>query len=93
MLADDAYGQFPAGRREADGMALDGYEALVPQAVHHLGDRGRGMPDPLTQAGLNNRAALVLEIGDRLDVLLGGRMDTGVVGWMDAWAVTAGWHT
>ena len=89
VLADDACRPFPAGVGEGQGVPVELDEPGVAQAVHHLGDRGSGMPDPFGQARLYYRGPFVHQIGDGLDVLLGGRMDARVVGGMYNRAVAA----
>ena len=54
--------------------------ALLPQAVHHLGDGGGGVADALGQTSLDHLAALLFQVEDRLEVLLVGRVGAGPAG-------------
>jgi hypothetical protein len=46
------------------------------------------MPDPLAEARLYDGASFVLEVGDRLDVLLSRGMGTWIVRRVNNWAAT-----
>ncbi len=80
VLAYDAGGQAAAGRGEGKRASPDLYVALLPQAVNHLGDGGGGVADALGQTGLDHLAALFLQVEDRLEVLLVGRVGAGPAG-------------
>ena len=74
MLADHALGPAPALTGERDDPPFQLEIALVAQAADHLG-HGRGrMSEPLDQAGLDDLAALFLQLVDGFQVLLERRM-------------------
>src|SRR5207245_2101372 len=75
VLADDALCPPAAILGEGQGPPLALEESGPPQPSDHLGHGRSRVPQMFDQAGLDDGNALLLELVDRLQVLLDGRVE------------------
>ena len=76
--AHDRHRELAALLGEAEGAVAEELGvALLDQTVHLLRDRGRREPEPLDEPGADRDDAFLLDLEDRLEVLLGGVVHLG----------------
>ena len=80
MPSHQRLGHARARCRQRDVAVLDRHVPVGDQSLDALGDGGRGESEALADAGLDDPLALLLELVDRFEVLLGGGVQIAKIG-------------